>query len=302
MNDTSLTGRIHLQNVVLTTDFSEASRAAVAYAAALAKIYQGKVYAVHVMVSAVYWYAQPHAISQIEEGIKQAAEEQMKELMDSEDLRDVAHEGEVRRGEIWESLQAVIGEHNADLIVTGTRGRRGLRKLVMGSVAEEILRLSSVPVLTVHPDAGQGGAWELRTILYPTDFSADSIRALAYALSIAQEFQSCLVFLHVAPSMHGDPEVRPRLNAFFSDQLRQIVPPETKSWSQQQLVVEFGDPSQAILNCADEYKADLIVMGVKGAGSMMRAATHFGSTAYRVISAARAPVLSVRPLQQGISQ
>jgi nucleotide-binding universal stress UspA family protein len=102
--------------------------------------------------------------------------------------------------------------------------------------------------------------------------------------------------------MHGDPELRPRLHAFFSDQLRQIVPQETKFWSQQQLVVEFGDPTDAILKCADEYKANLIVMGVKGAGSMMRAATHFGSTAHRVISAARAPVLSVRPLQQGIFQ
>jgi nucleotide-binding universal stress UspA family protein len=298
MSYVSLTARIGLRNVVLATDFSDASQAAVGYAAAIAKTYQGRVYAVHVIVPEVYTYTPVETLPQIEETVQRWAEEQMKALMGSEQLRDVPHEGMVRHDEIWDGLEQVITRHNADVIVTGTRGRRGLRKLVMGSVAEEILRLSPVPVLTVHPEAGQASPREPRTILFPTDFSADSLRALAYALSLAQEFQASMIFLHVAPSMHNDPEVRNRLQTFFSDQLREMVPAETRSWCRQQVVVEFGDPSQAILQCADTYKADLIVMGVRGAGSMVRAATHFGSTAYRVISAARAPVLSVRPSHQ----
>jgi nucleotide-binding universal stress UspA family protein len=289
-----MSARIRLQNVVLATDFSDASKAAVGYAAAIAKTYQGRVYAVHVIVPEVYTYTPVETLPQIEETVQRWAEEQMKDLMCSELLRDVPHEGMVRHGEVWDGLEQVISRHNADVIVTGTRGRRGLRKLVMGSVAEEILRLSPVPVLTVHPEAGQTGPHEPRTILFPTDFSADSIRALAYALSLAQEFQACMVFLHVAPSMDNDPEVGKRLQTFFSDQLRQMVPAETAAWCQQQLIVAFGDPTEAILHCADGYKADLIVMGVRGAGAMVRAATHFGSTAYRVISQARVPVLSVR--------
>ena len=298
MSFINLSARLRLQNVVLATDFSDASKAAVGYAAAIARTYQGKVYAVHVIVPEVYTYNPPETLPQIEERVQRWAEEQMKTLMGSEQLRHVPHEGMVRHGEVWDALEQVISQHNADVIVTGTRGRRGLRKLVMGSVAEEILRLSPLPVLTVHPEAGQTRPHEPRTILFPTDFSADSILALAYALSLAQEFQACMIFLHAAPSMPGDAEVRNRLQTFFSDQLRQMIPPETQSWCRQQLVVEFGDPSQAILQCADNYKADLIVMGVRGAGSMVRAATHFGSTAYRVISAARAPVLSVRQFHQ----
>lgn len=58
----------------------------------------------------------------------------------------------------------------------------------MGSVAEEIVRLSPVPVLTVRPDAAQTGRHVLRTILYPTDFSADSMRALAYASRSRRNF------------------------------------------------------------------------------------------------------------------
>lgn len=85
----------------------------------------------------------------------------------------------MRHGEIWDVLEQEISRHKAGVIVTGTRGRRGLRKLVMGSVAEEILRLYPLPVLTVHPEAGQTSPPEPRTILFPTDFSADSI---GYAL------------------------------------------------------------------------------------------------------------------------
>ena len=300
MSYIGLGDRIRLQNVTLATDFSEASDAAVGYAASIARNYQGKVYAVHVIPPEVYWWVSPEALPKVEEGVEEGARQQMKALLASEQLRDVAHEGVVKHGEIWDGLQLLISQHNADVIVAGTRGRRGLQKLVMGSVAEEILRLSPIPVLTVRPDAAQSGRHVIRTILYPTDFSAESMRALAYALSIAQKFHSYMILLHVAPSMHNDPEVRNRLQSFFSDQLRQMVPAETASWCQQQLVVEFGEPSEAILRCAGTFKADLIVMGVRGAGSMVRASTHFGSTAYRVISQARAPVFSVRELRQDI--
>ena len=298
MTEISLTSRIRLQNIVLATDFSNASRAAIGYAAAIARTYQGRVYLVHVIPPEVYWWVPPESLSEAEESVEENARLQMEVLLASEQLRDVPHEGIIKHGEIWDGLQPVVTQHNADVIVAGTRGRRGPQKLVMGSVAEEILRLSSVPVLTVHPEAAQTSAHDPHTILFPTDFSTDSMRALAYALSLAQEFQACMIFLHVAPSMHNDPKVRDRLQAFFSDQLRQIIPGETQAWCEQQVVVEFGDPSQAILQCADSYKTDLIVMAVRGAGSMVRASTHFGSTAHRVISAARVPVLSIRSLEQ----
>lgn len=297
MTSISLTDRLRLQNVVLATDFSDASRATIGYAAAIAKSYQGKIYVLHVVPSEVYWLVPPQSLAKLEEGVEESARQQMKALLASEQLQGVPHEGVIQHGEIWDGLQFLISRHGADVIVAGTRGRRGLKKLLMGSVAEEILRLSSVPVLTVHPEAAETTPNEPRTILFPTDFSPDSVRALDYALSLAQKFQACVIFLHVAPSMSDDPELRNRMQMFFGDQLKQMIPAEAQSWCQQQVIVEFGDATQAILHCADTNNADVIVMGVRGAGSMVRAATHFGSTAYRVIAAARAPVLSVRALR-----
>ena len=151
MSSIGLGDRIRLQNVMLATDFSEASDAAVGYAASIARNYQGKVYAVHVIPPEVYWWVSPEALPKVEDGVEECARQQMKALLASEQLRDVAHEGVVKHGEIWDGLQLLISQHNADVIVAGTRGRRGLQKLVMGSVAEEILRLSPIPVLTVRP-------------------------------------------------------------------------------------------------------------------------------------------------------
>ena len=301
MADINFATPIRFQNVLLATDFSEASVAAVGHAAAVARTYQGIVDVVHVIVPEVYWWAPPESLRSIEDGIQLWAEREMKDVLASERLHDVPHQGIIKHGEIWDVLQSLISQRNSDLIVTGTRGRRGLRKLVMGSVSEEILRLSPIPVLTVQPDAGLSGIKELRNVLYPTDFSVDSIRALAYALSFSQKFQACLTVLHVVRGAPDNPE-RERMQPFFIDQLQQLVLRETTFKCQQQFRVEFGDPTSAILRCAESTNADLIVMGVRGTGAMVRASTHFGSTAYRVISEARAPVFSVRGERQGASR
>jgi nucleotide-binding universal stress UspA family protein len=295
----SLAQRILLQNIVLATDFSASSLSAVHYATSIANHYGGKVYVVHVITPEVSQRVPPETNHEFEKSIRAEAERQMKAVLESKDLQSVPHEGVLKNGEVWDALHEFLFERHIHLIVTGTRGRRGLRKLIMGSVAEEIFRLSPVPVLTARPDVRRRDP-DFRTILYPIDFSTDSVRAMAYALSLAQEFQSRVVFLHVAPISGDDPGVRLRLREFFSGQLRQIIPPETSSWCQQELVVEFGSPAEAICKSADIYNADLIIMGVRGAGSLARASTHIGSTAYQVVSEARAPVLSVRQIQQDL--
>jgi nucleotide-binding universal stress UspA family protein len=79
----------------------------------------------------------------------------------------------IEQGGIQDNLKAAIEKYHIDLVVIGTRGRTGLGKLLLGSVAEEILRTTTIPVLTVGPYADQtrGAAGELREILYATDFT-----------------------------------------------------------------------------------------------------------------------------------
>lgn len=114
-------------------------------------------------------------------------------------LRGVPHEALFGVGDVWNVLSQLIGKHDIDLIVVGTHGRTGARKLVMGSIAEKIFRQAFCPVLTVGPNVvrQQKSVAEFNQILLATDFGGESVAAAPYAISLAQEHQACLSLLHV---------------------------------------------------------------------------------------------------------
>ena len=82
-------------------------------------------------------------------------------------------------------------DEEVDLVVLATHGRRGVRRMLMGSVAEEVVRLAARPVLTVRPDGAQEHGEPPRRILVPVDFSDHSDRALAYGGALA-DYRYCL--------------------------------------------------------------------------------------------------------------
>lgn len=90
--------------------------------------------------------------------------------------------------------------HDIDLIVTGSQGRHGVQKLLSGSVAEEISRLAACPVLLIGPEVAIEPEAEvpLDRILYATDFSPESRRAMDYAYALARAYGAHLYFLHIA--------------------------------------------------------------------------------------------------------
>ena len=108
------------------------------------------------------------------------------------------------------------------LVVVGTHGRPGISKVLMGSVAERIFRQASCPVLTVGPNvSGEPEAIvDMHTILFPTDFSPESVAAVPYATSLAQEHQARVYLLHVTSGAVDDvPEVS------VKTALHNLIPP-----------------------------------------------------------------------------
>jgi nucleotide-binding universal stress UspA family protein len=286
--------RIRFKNILYSTDFSQASQAALPYALAVAEHYGAKIYVVHAISPELYAYLPPESVNVVVDAAEASANESMRKLTGSGVFADIPHSAIVKDGEIWDVMNALVSEHNIDLIVVGTHGRRGLSKLVMGSVAEEVFRLATCPVLTVGPHGiDTPPPHELRRILLATDFSADSIRAINYAISLGEEFQACLIAIHVAPSPE-DPCVKMRLTDFFTERLSELVPTEVTPWCDLEYVVEFGTPAEAILRISRERQAELIVMGVRGAGALVRTSTHFGATVHRVVTEAHCPVLTIR--------
>ena len=169
--------RIAISNVLFATDFSPHSNAALPYALAIAHQFGAKLFGVHVLSSDDFLYPAPEAWPARLQQEQQLGEEVVARL--EEQLRGVPHRALSGVGNVWAVLQRLVSEHDIDLIVVGSHGRTGARKLLMGSVAEKIFRQAPCPVLTVGPkvvDQGSSVA-ELNRVLLATDFGRASSAA-----------------------------------------------------------------------------------------------------------------------------
>jgi len=171
-------------------------------------------------------------------------------------------------------------------------------RAVLGSAAEEIFRRATCPVLTVGPriSADPERRLEMKEILFATDFSPESLNALPYALSLAQEHQARLTVLYVVPEAEVGDLVHPEIYAESNERrLRQLVPPEAHAWCEPNFRIEKGEAADKIMEVAVALGADLIVLGVRTLGGHIGAATHVARhTAHTVVTKAECPVLTVR--------
>lgn len=286
---------VRLRNILFATDFSSASEAALNYALAIARRYESELYVAHVIRPSAYEQLPVEAAVAAPALVRASAEQEMANLLISGRLRGVPHHPLVERGELWEVLSAIIQKYDIDLIVVGTHGRTGVKRVVLGSVAEQIFRLSDRPVLTVGPKATGKipEQVEVRCVLYATDFSPSSKRALPYALSLAQEHQAHLTLLYVAQDIDDvSREGFIKVREINSHRLEKLLPPGADLWCEPEFVVWFGSPVEGILEVAKGQKADLIVMGVRRAAQF---ASHLSpGKAYRTVCQAPCPVLTVR--------
>jgi nucleotide-binding universal stress UspA family protein len=283
--------RVVVRNILMAVDFSPSSNGALAYAAALARRYGSRIYLAHVIRPDVYQLVSPEAMETVLEQTRHYAEQQMAKILVSGRLRGIPHQVLLGQGELWTIFSKLIEEHEIDLVVVGTHGRTGLEKMLIGSVAERVFRLAPCPVLTVGPrvsgEVPEGA--ELQRVLYATNFSPTSDSAAAYALSLAQEQQATLTLLHVADRAR---EIARAETPAVIERLKALVPAEADLWCTPRYEVEFGSPADGILKVADEYKADLIVMGVRHPDFSF---SHLPpATAYKVVCRAHCPVLTVR--------
>lgn len=288
------TTRLALKSLLFATDFSPASQAALPYAAAIARRYGARLSLAHVVRPQVWAPAPPEWVPMESDVPRQAALAEMAKLEQSSVLAGLPHQVAVEEGAVWECLSRLIREQETDLLIMGTHGRRGLQKLLMGSVAEELFRLAACPVLTVGPGvAPTAGTAEFHRILFATDFSNESQAALPYAVSLAQENQARLTLLHVvesaSPGYLADPQ---RVLATLKEKLQGLLPREAALWCEPELALESGVPGEGILRVAEEQRADLIVLGVR---PIRRLAAHLPiATAHEVVCHAACPVLTVR--------
>jgi len=285
--------RTRFENILFATDFSPAAAHAIPFVKAVAHHFQSNLVVLHVKPPVVNPMTQPATWPVVIEAAKAADQRHRDELRET--FARINTEVLIEEGGIQANLEKALEKYDTDLVVIGTRGRTGLSKLLLGSVAEEIFRTVPCPVLTVGPHSDSFRA-NVRDILFATDFASETPAAAAYAISLAQEFQARLTMLHVVP------EGKPGELVSWSDVrdsskqlLYKLVPDEAELWRKPEYFVERGDAAERILDLANVREVDLIVLGAQPERGVPGAATHLPiATAHKVVAHAKCPVLTVR--------
>ncbi|MGI9103407.1 MAG: universal stress protein [Terriglobales bacterium] len=284
---------VSMQRILLATDFDPVSEAALHYSLAIARRYGSKIYLLHVVAPEPFQFLAADARQRALEDAWRDAQRHMTDLLIAGHLEGVDHQVLVEQGEVKEIIERKIGELSIHLLVVGTHGRSRIGKLILGSVAETLFRQVSCPVLMVGPRAGDvNESTPGRPILFCTGFSAHSLKAGGYALSLAQHQGSELLLMHIATQPVENPQQRQQISDAAHQRLLALIPADARLASPAKTIVEFGTAAEHILAAAGQYQPGLVVLGVRQPVGFARRLKW--ATAYEVVSNAPCPVLTVR--------
>jgi nucleotide-binding universal stress UspA family protein len=301
-----------IKHVLCPIDFSDSSRHAFDRAVGVARCYDAKVSVLHVLpvpsaMPAIPYGPEGPGPFGLQAFDRDHVLSELPRFLALEHSIGIPVEYHVLEApSVYKEVVLQADQLSADLVVIGTHGRSGFDRLMLGSVAEKVLRSSRVPVMTVPPhvpDAVPLGRDPFRRILYATDFSAGSDVALRYAASLAPHAAAQLTVIHVVEpfSVGPDPIVGSTFNiaAYHAalerdakERLRTTVPESIRLACDTDDVVVTGKPYVEILRLAATRHIDLIVMGVHGRNALDRWV--FGSTTEHIVRRAGCPVLTVR--------
>jgi len=297
------------RQILVATDFSQASRRALSSALRLASGTDSRLSVIHV-VHPDWRYEMLDTPPELD---LENSDEQLRLRTFVDDLQPGCEIEAtlIKSGPVARTVVSVIADMGADLLVIGTRGRGGLSKLALGSVAEELMRISPCPVMTIGPNA-QSAAHGARfhTILFATDFGKGSARATPLALALARTHQARLILLHMlapiptpstslsafAPSTTAADEVREWERSSrkrWIRELRDWLPGDTGLDHEPEYVVGTDFLPEGLLTAGEKYQVDLVVMGANHSNSGRLAAHVPWSAVHQVVRMARCPVLTV---------
>ena len=292
---------IHFNRILCPVDFSEFSEHALRYAMKMAASYRASLDVLHVMSpgdrastggpGAVGRYMTAKTLESTVERWREPDVAVATELFES--------------ARVSESIAQRAEDLDVDLVVTGSHGRTGLQRVLLGSVAESLLHSCRQPVLVVpaHLDLSRlREPMGFRRVICGVDFLPASLTAVIYAMTIAEEAGARLTLVNVMewpaelcdrrePAGLDIEQARMEAEAERLTRLQALVPWIVRQFCTVEAVVVEGRASRQILRLADQQHGDLIVLGGHGRNVPDPAAV--GSNSHDVITLAHCPVLIV---------
>jgi len=290
--------------ILTATDFSEYSKVALDICLGVARCMKTKLYVLHTIERFPHEYS--HLLSSaahadMKQRLEEEAVEKIKamipaELLDGGDVIPI-----VRFGKPFLEIIQVAKEENVDLLAVGTHGRAGVDRVILGSVAERIVRKARCPVMIVRGRKYVG----FKRIIVPIDLSDCSRIALEYAAATARAHKSKLIILHVYEESFIEPYVNAANSEEEADEIIKEIERvnETKydeflktvdlNGVEYEKLLKKGIPDTYIVETAMEQQVNLIVMGTHGRSGIKHIL--IGSTAEEVVRTVHCDIIIVKP-------
>jgi nucleotide-binding universal stress UspA family protein len=295
---------LSIRNVLIATDFSPSSERALLHAVAGARHFGSTLHVLHVVEATSAWYSAPDGfVGAPDAAIKIArrdAERLVTETLRSTHCEEMKFKIYVEVGSTAETLRAVISREKIDMVVVGTHGRTGISRLVMGSVSEKIFRNAACPVLTVGPHScgSDPQTMQLNRILFPTDLTAESARALPLVKKLASDFGATLTIMHVVDRLQGEAaHDKRRVVAALEQIMRDMAFAHNVVQPEMEFTVKFGDVATSVIDTAASLGADLVAFGLKAPDTYADRLPWMH--AYKIVCNVGCPVLSLRSASIG---
>ncbi|MBD3413108.1 MAG: hypothetical protein GF421_01590 [Candidatus Aminicenantes bacterium] len=283
-----------IKKILWATDFSDEAQEALLYTEAFARAFKAQVVALHVVpdFSPALYDAAEVIKGEIAERVASVKEEKKKKIKDIEKSKSISIKAIIKEGNPAKKIIETSEKEKADLIVLGRRGLSAVEKLFIGSVANKVLRNSSIPLLLIPKNHAQP---RFKKILVPTDFSDQEEKERDYAWKLAKKFDSHLLLLHVL-ELHDykfPPRVLDEMFEKVEQRLKQRKKREREDIQVSEKVFHSINAALGITDYAEENKADMIVMSTCVQSQWER--FFLGSTTEKVISFSSVPVLAIPP-------
>lgn len=318
-----------------SVDFSDFTDTALTYSIALSREFNAKLFLVHVVIEVEPLLKSSEIALDVQALQKSHMDKAFEQLTTLVKKADIPYEILIAKGDPADRIRDLALEHRADMVITATHGKSGIKRLLLGSVTEKLIKTIHCPLLVLNTQKFDSPASSppdirLKKIMVGCDFSQDSKLAFDYGLSLAQEFQAELYLTHVVKpsenlelkvsdyidvtppdyvkwrssdyfemqkrSMDQKREKFNQLRDNLEKQLYFMVPEESRNWCTPKTTLLDGEPYKEMITYAQQEKIDMIVLGIRG--HTLWEKLMVGSTTDRIIRQSPCPVLAVRQLDK----
>jgi nucleotide-binding universal stress UspA family protein len=291
-------------SVLCPIDFSESSRGALRYAAAIAAHFGAKLTLLAVNDPLLQEADEFAGVAHLADDTRRDLEQFFNQTFSSrpQGVADVRFE--VTTGKPAPEILRVSHEKQGDLIVMSSHGLTGFRKMFFGSTTERVLRETTVPVLVtpgsdVGPDSVKDVPRFVRRVMAPVDLTAATPHQLRIARGLAEALDVPMLLLHVVEPVRATVSASARLpkveaeRRYRAEQQLERAVEEMPARIRPEALIAYGEPAEEIAKVASDRDAGIIVMGLHSSPVLV---PRMGSVTYRVLCLAHRLVLALPPV------